>query len=88
MTLSNLLLPLAIFRETRAALRSDVDVGRRVRALFGQRAAVAGWSGEWKEQLALKEGVAPVQFYKREELIDLLGLLGFPLMVQYACRKV
>lgn len=42
LTLCNLPLPLAIFRETWAALRSDVDVGHRVFALFRQRSAVAG----------------------------------------------
>lgn len=42
LTRCNLLLPLAIFRETWAALRSDVGVGPRVFALFGQRSTVAG----------------------------------------------
>lgn len=42
LTLGHLPLPLAIFRETRASLRSDVDVGRRAFALFGLQSAVAG----------------------------------------------
>lgn len=42
LTLGHLPFPLAIFRETWASLRSDVDVGRRAFALFGLQSAVAG----------------------------------------------
>lgn len=69
LTWCNLPLPLTIFRETWAALRSDVDVGHRVFALFGRWSTVVGQVAAQSPSGGVALSFSPVWLCKTVQMV-------------------